>query len=565
MPEVVGSLRPPRLPTSGRPASPALGELYYDTVTNILYYWDGAAWVSTKSSAVTIYDSDYVGTVKTFSGRVIPTNWMLADGRSLLRGDYPDLFAAIGTQYGAVDGTHFNIPDYRGKFLYGSADAALADIGTAGGEAAHALTLAELAAHAHTVNSHSHGGATGNAAPGTDVQGSHQHPRLEEMDPPAWNLLEIVDWNPGAGVINTGLKWGTAGASVFGVQNFVGTKDGVAGAHGHNVNSHGHGINAEAPGTNNQGSGTAHNNLPPYILVAHIIKVTGPQINAGGALQGATGAAGVDGAKGDPGPWRGVWNAATAYNVGDSVSYYDGQTTGSYRRKVAGTTAGNPKTDTTNWEVIASGGSIGVDGAVAVYEQAGAPATTAVGALWIDTDEVPPAFGPTIPLVSSLPSPAYDGQEVYLLVDATNGIVWHMRYRAASTSAYKWEFVGGAPLEPPQTASLNPLTAYATVPGLTVTLPRSGDYKISFGSAAYASNAGATINIAIKRGAAATADTDGFRLQFPSANLVTAGHAWSKIFTGCVAADVYALQAKISVNNGNIEGTWLSILPVRLS
>ncbi|MCD4675333.1 MAG: phage tail protein [Desulfobacula sp.] len=38
------------------------------------------------------------------------------DGSSLLRADYPALFAKIGTMYGAADGTHFNLPDDRGLF-----------------------------------------------------------------------------------------------------------------------------------------------------------------------------------------------------------------------------------------------------------------------------------------------------------------------------------------------------------------------------------------------------------------------------------------------------------------
>ena len=47
------------------------------------------------------------------------------------------------------------------------------------------------------------------------------------------------------------------------------------------------------------------------------------------------------------------------------------------------------------------------------------------------------------PLVSVLPDSPADGQEVYFLADAANGIVWHLRYRAASPSTYKWELVGG--------------------------------------------------------------------------------------------------------------------------
>jgi microcystin-dependent protein len=41
------------------------------------------------------------------------------DGSSLLRASYPDLFGKIGTTYGAVDGTHFTLPNLKdtGRFI----------------------------------------------------------------------------------------------------------------------------------------------------------------------------------------------------------------------------------------------------------------------------------------------------------------------------------------------------------------------------------------------------------------------------------------------------------------
>src|SRR4029077_4179119 len=44
MPEIVGRLRTPRL--SAAPSSPVVGEMYYDTGTNILYWWNGTTWIS---------------------------------------------------------------------------------------------------------------------------------------------------------------------------------------------------------------------------------------------------------------------------------------------------------------------------------------------------------------------------------------------------------------------------------------------------------------------------------------------------------------------------------------
>lgn len=48
-------------------------------------------------------------------GSVVPSGWLECDGSSLLRaGTYANIFAAIGTAWGSVDGTHFNLPDMRG-------------------------------------------------------------------------------------------------------------------------------------------------------------------------------------------------------------------------------------------------------------------------------------------------------------------------------------------------------------------------------------------------------------------------------------------------------------------
>lgn len=54
-----------------------------------------------------------------FAGSSAPTGWLLCDGSSLLRASYPALFAAISTAYGSVDGTHFNVPDLRGRVTIG--------------------------------------------------------------------------------------------------------------------------------------------------------------------------------------------------------------------------------------------------------------------------------------------------------------------------------------------------------------------------------------------------------------------------------------------------------------
>lgn len=69
--------------------------------------------------------------------------WMLMQGQSLLRADYPGLFAAIGTTYGAANGSSFSLPDTRGRVLVGfdSGVAQFNTLGKAGGATTHTHTL----------------------------------------------------------------------------------------------------------------------------------------------------------------------------------------------------------------------------------------------------------------------------------------------------------------------------------------------------------------------------------------------------------------------------------------
>jgi len=96
--------------------------------------------------------------------------WITCDGASLLRADFPDLFTVIGTAYGSVDATHFNIPDLRGRVPLGDGTGtglSTYALGNTGGEEAHTLTTPELAVHTHIDSGHVHGESV--AAPFTQL------------------------------------------------------------------------------------------------------------------------------------------------------------------------------------------------------------------------------------------------------------------------------------------------------------------------------------------------------------------------------------------------------------
>lgn len=62
-----------------------------------------------------------IGTVLPFSGNSIPSGYLVCNGSAISRTTYADLFAVIGTTYGAGDGsTTFNLPNLTDKFIQGS-------------------------------------------------------------------------------------------------------------------------------------------------------------------------------------------------------------------------------------------------------------------------------------------------------------------------------------------------------------------------------------------------------------------------------------------------------------
>lgn len=81
--------------------------VYYYPSQSQLAYSSANGGLNVADRSVTYKPSCPVGTVP-------------ADGSSLLRTDYPALFAAIGTTYGAVDGTHFTLPNEQGVFMRGA-------------------------------------------------------------------------------------------------------------------------------------------------------------------------------------------------------------------------------------------------------------------------------------------------------------------------------------------------------------------------------------------------------------------------------------------------------------
>src|SRR5690554_6863461 len=69
-----------------------------------------------------IWNAAPVGCVQMYAGSSEPDGWLFCDGREVSRTTYAELFAVIGTTYGAGNGsTTFNLPDSRRQFPRGRA------------------------------------------------------------------------------------------------------------------------------------------------------------------------------------------------------------------------------------------------------------------------------------------------------------------------------------------------------------------------------------------------------------------------------------------------------------
>lgn len=99
------------------------------------------------------------GTVIYHAANTPPTDFIKANGAAVSRSTYSDLFTAIGTTYGAGDGSStFNVPDLRGEFMRGWDD-------SRGIDASRSFGSSQSHAQRYTLNSFTTTMATGYSGP----------------------------------------------------------------------------------------------------------------------------------------------------------------------------------------------------------------------------------------------------------------------------------------------------------------------------------------------------------------------------------------------------------------
>lgn len=181
-----------------------------------------------------------------FYGRTAPEKYLFADGSAISRTEYAELFAVIGTTYGAGDGsTTFNLPDkrervsvgYKAGSTNGTSGATMGTLGAMGGEFKHALSSSENGKHNHGVtdNGHTHGITDPGHFHYTGVGSDGDK---QQLIGPEFFIETHSYAQSSKSTTNIEIKSGKTGISIA-----------------------------------NSGNGVAHNNLQPYLVCNYIIRV----------------------------------------------------------------------------------------------------------------------------------------------------------------------------------------------------------------------------------------------------------------------------------------------------
>lgn len=123
------------------------------------------------------YAVEPVGIVTQFAGATAPAGWLLCDGAAVSRTTYAALFAVIGTAYGVGNGSStFNLPNLKGRVPVGR-DAAQTEfdvLGETGGAKTVKLTAAQsgVPEHAHSISGRANATASGTGDGQTRGSGS---------------------------------------------------------------------------------------------------------------------------------------------------------------------------------------------------------------------------------------------------------------------------------------------------------------------------------------------------------------------------------------------------------
>lgn len=269
-------LTPPRVPqlssselTGVLAASEGRGSVAFDTDLESLVVSDGAEWKSSSGSVEGQgFDTLPFGALISWSRKTFPFGYVLADGTRYTRAAHPQGYdmAVEEADSGNSDYTYrtsdetFTVPDYSNRFIYSSGAKAP---GTRGGLEDVTLTTAQMPSHSHGV---------------TDPGHSH-------------SILLFPMGSPAGGTP----AMGYATVDNYGWSNY-----------NQMIDTRGTGISI-----NSAGSGSSHTNMPPYVVLALLVKIAGVSVVDPTTIAGPPGAQGDTGYDTDPIGTPKAWTSDT--------------------------------------------------------------------------------------------------------------------------------------------------------------------------------------------------------------------------------------------------------------
>lgn len=164
---------------------------------------------------------------------------------------------------------------------------------------------------------------------------------------------------------------------------------------------------------------------------------------------------------------------------------------------------------------------------------------------------------------TTLPGAPVNGQEFYYVADAANGVVWHLKYRAAGGTS-KWECVGGPALFSEVTTATTTTSATYANPvagsGPSVTVPLAGDYEVMIGALMFQTTGGVG-SMSYDIGGTGAVDADSIGESSTASGI---NGARARVKTGLAASTLLAAKYKTSANTLNIQDRWMRVTPVRV-
>ncbi|NBO71606.1 MAG: hypothetical protein EBU66_13555 [Bacteroidetes bacterium] len=193
-----------------------------------------------SSTVVAVGDIKWSVRLEDFDG------WLLCDGRQVYRDAYSDLFALIGTSFGAGDGiTTFNLPDSRGRvcgMIGAGSGLTYRNLGNLIGTETHTLTVNEIPSHTHTGT--------------TNTSGNHNH---------AYNDAYFAE-NRGAG----GGMYGTSSSTDYDNDLVWRRPNGGFSTSPVDISTSTNGNHTHTITTNSTGEGDSHNNMQPTVFIGNV-------------------------------------------------------------------------------------------------------------------------------------------------------------------------------------------------------------------------------------------------------------------------------------------------------